>query len=97
MKISSVVKPASGYNTEPVAEGYFAITHPDARADIESVPGFTPIEKYANYGAVLAGEIGKVGLIRFIATTLRTPSDAEWSNHLSNNPVKQHDTTDNGG
>ena len=76
MKISSVVKPASGYNTEPVAEGYFAITHPDARADIESIPGFTPIEKYANYGAVLAGEIGKVGLIRFIATTLATPSDS---------------------
>ena len=76
MKISSVVKPASGYNTEPVAEGYFAITHPDSRADIESIPGFTPIEKYAKYGAVLAGEIGKVGLIRFIATTLATPSDA---------------------
>lgn len=73
MKISTVVKPSSGYNTEPVAEGYFAITHPDARADIESMPGFTPIEKYANYGAVMAGEIGKVGLIRFIATTLATP------------------------
>lgn len=74
MKISSVVKPSSGYNTEPVAEGYFAITHPDARADIESLPGFTPIEKYANYGAVMSGEIGKVGLIRFITTTLATPS-----------------------
>ena len=59
-----------------MAEGYFAITHPDARADIEAIPGFTPIEKYANYGAVLAGEIGKVGLIRIIATTLATPADA---------------------
>ena len=74
MKISSIVKPSSGYNTEPVAEGYFAITHPDVRADIESIPGFTPIEKYANYGAVMAGEIGKVGLIRFVATTLASPS-----------------------
>jgi len=72
-KISQVIKPTSGYNTEPVAEGYFAITHPDARSDIESMPGFTPIEKYASYGAVMAGEIGKVGLIRFIATTLATP------------------------
>ncbi len=72
-KISQVIKPTSGYNTEPVAEGYFAITHPDARADIEAMPGFTPIEKYASYGAVMAGEIGKVGLIRFIATTLATP------------------------
>ena len=72
-KISQVIKPTSGYNTEPVAEGYFAITHPDARSDIESMPGFTPIEKYASYGAIMAGEIGKVGLIRFIATTLATP------------------------
>lgn len=72
-KISQVIKPTSGYNTEPVAEGYFAITHPDARADIEAMPGFTPIEKYASYGAIMAGEIGKVGLIRFIATTLATP------------------------
>ena len=75
-KISSVVKPASGYNTEPVAEGYFAICHPDARADIEALPNFSPVEKYANYGAVMAGEIGKAGLIRFIATTLATPYTA---------------------
>lgn len=75
-KISSVVKPASAYNTEPVAEGYFAVCHPDARADIESMPNFTPIEKYANYGAVMAGEIGKVGLVRFVATTLAAPYTA---------------------
>ena len=75
-KISTVVKPSSGYNTEPVAEGYFAICHPDARADVEALPNFTPIEKYANYGAVMAGEIGKAGLIRFIATTLATPYTA---------------------
>ena len=75
-KISTVVKPSSGYNTEPVAEGYFAICHPDARADIEALPNFSPVEKYANYGAVMAGEIGKAGLIRFIATTLATPDTA---------------------
>jgi len=73
-KISNVVKPASEYNTEPVAEGFFAICHPDLRVDIENIRGFTPVEKYANYGAVMAGEIGKVGMVRFIATTLATPS-----------------------
>ena len=76
VKISNVVKPASAYGTEPVAEGYFAITHPDLRKDIETLPGFSPVEKYANYGAVMAGEIGKVGMIRFIATTLSTPVEA---------------------
>ena len=72
VKISSVVKPASEYNTEPVAEGFFGICHPDVRSDIESISGFVPVEKYANYGAVMAGEIGKVGMVRFIATTLAT-------------------------
>ena len=85
MKISSVVKPASAYNTEPVAEGYFAITHPDTRADIEAIPGFTPIEKYANYGAVLSGEIGKVGLMRFITTTLATTSTSNGGSSNSAN------------
>ena len=73
VRISSVVKPSSGYNTEPVAEGFFAITHPDVRVDIEAMPGFSPIEKYANYGAVMAGEIGKVGMVRFISTTIAEP------------------------
>ena len=76
VKISSVVKPASDYNTEPVAEGFFAICHPDLRVDIENITGFVPIEKYANYGAVMSGEIGKVGMVRFIATTLATATDS---------------------
>ena len=75
VKISSVVKAASEYNTEPVAEGFFGICHPDVRQDIESITGFVPVEKYANYGAVMAGEIGKVGMVRFIATTLATSLD----------------------
>ena len=88
-KISSVVKPASGYNTEPVAEGYFAICHPDTRADVEALPNFTPIEKYASYGAVMAGEIGKAGVIRFIATTLATPYTAsENEGNATNNSLR---------
>ena len=76
VKISSVVKPASEYNTEPVAEGFFAVCHPDLRVDIENITGFSPVEKYANYGAVMSGEIGKVGMVRFIATTLAVPVDS---------------------
>ena len=76
VKISNVVKPASEYNTEPVAEGFFAICHPDLRVDIENITGFSPVEKYANYGAVMSGEIGKVGMVRFIATTLAVPVDS---------------------
>ena len=80
VKISNVVKPASEYNTEPVAEGFFAITHPDVRHDIEACPGYSPVEKYANYGAVMAGEIGKVGMVRFIATTLAIPTSTTADN-----------------
>ena len=78
VKISNVVKPASEYNTEPVAEGFFAITHPDVRPSIEAIVGFVPVEKYANYGAVMSGEIGKVGMVRFIATTLALPTGTKY-------------------
>ena len=44
------------------------------RRDIESLPGFTPVEKYASMGAVLAGEVGKSGAFRFICTTLAEPT-----------------------
>ena len=74
VKISSVIKAGSGQTTEPVAEGWFAVTHSDMRRDIESLPGFTPVEKYASMGAVLAGEVGKAGAFRFICTTLAEPS-----------------------
>ena len=73
-----MVKPASEYNTEPVAEGFFAICHPDTRPNLEAIPEFVPTEKYANYGAVMAGEVGKVGMVRFIATTLATPDDDKY-------------------
>ena len=88
MKISSVIKAGSGQATEPVAEGFFAITHTDMRRDIESMPGFTPVEKYASMGPVLAGEVGKVGAFRFITTTLAEPSLGAGGSILSNSVLK---------
>ena len=95
--VSSVVKPVSAYNTEPVAEGYFAITHPDMRPDIENLPDFSPVEKYANYGAVLSGEVGKAGSVRFIVSTIAEPRDGTEPGAAVPGGGKLKTVTDSGG
>ena len=95
--VSSVVKPVSAYNTAPDAEGYIAITHPDLRPDIENLPDFVPVEKYANYGAVLAGEVGKCGAIRFIVSTIAEPRDGTEPGAAVPSNGKMKTVTDSGG
>jgi hypothetical protein len=66
--------PSPKYNTEPVPEAYVAVGHTDLRKDIEGLPGFIPYQKYSNNGQqMLPGEIGAVGVIRFVLTTQAAP------------------------
>jgi N4-gp56 family major capsid protein len=73
-KIAKQMTPSPKYNTEPVPEAYVAVGHTDLRKDIEGLPGFIPYAKYSNNGQqMLPGEIGAVGVIRFILTTQAAP------------------------
>jgi N4-gp56 family major capsid protein len=73
-KIANQMTPSPKYNTEPVPEAYVAVGHTDLRKDIEGLPGFIPYQKYSNNGQqMLPGEIGAVGVIRFILTTQAAP------------------------
>ena len=73
-KIAKQMTPSPKYNTEPVPEAYVAVGHTDLRKDIENLPGFIPYAKYSNNGQqMLPGEIGAVGVIRFILTTQAAP------------------------
>ena len=73
-KIAKQMTPSPKYNTEPVPEAYVAVGHTDLRKDIEGLPGFIPYQKYSNNGQqMLPGEIGAVGVIRFILTTQAAP------------------------
>ena len=73
-KIAKIVKPSPSYDTSAIPDSYMAVCHPDLRQDIEDLPGYVPYQKYANGGMqVMPGEIGAVGLIRFIVTTQAAP------------------------
>ena len=73
-KIAKQMTPSPKYATEPVPEAYVAVCHTDLRKDIEGLPGFIPYQKYSNNGQqMLPGEVGAVGVIRFILTTQAAP------------------------
>ena len=73
-KIAKQMTPSPKYNTEPVPEAYVAVGHTDLRKDIEKLPGFIPYVKYSNNGQqMLPGELGSVGVVRFILTTQAAP------------------------
>ena len=73
-KIAKQMTPSPKYNTEPVPEAYVAVGHTDLRKDIEKLPGFIPYVKYSNNGQqMLPGELGSVGVVRFVLTTQAAP------------------------
>ena len=72
-KLKSKLKASVGVATEPIRESYVAICHPDLRQDIQALPNFVPVEKYADQGDIIEGEIGGVEGVRFITTTQATP------------------------
>lgn len=72
-KIMEMVSPDSRTGTVPLRACYPAITHPDARYDIEHLTGFVPVQEYPKQDAMSKYEgeiieIGEVRGIRFFAT-----------------------------
>ncbi len=53
------------YGTSAVAAGWFVYIHTDAEPDINDLPNFTPVEKYAT-GMAMPNEVGKCERFRFI-------------------------------
>lgn len=72
--ITKVVRPTVEYGTSPVAPAYIAITHTDVESDIRNMPGFIPVEQYANM-TPYPHEIGKVENVRYLCTTLTAPTE----------------------
>jgi N4-gp56 family major capsid protein len=67
-RITRVISASPNTATEPVAPAYIAMVHPNTTFDLQGEAGWTPIEKYANMGSLLPGEVGKIGDVRFIET-----------------------------
>ena len=72
-KITEQLDASTGQSTSPIRASYVAICHTDLRQDLEQVPGYVPVEKYADQSDILDGEMGSARGIRFIGTTQATP------------------------
>ncbi len=56
-------------NTPRIEGGYVAIIHPDVAYDLMRDEEWIDVNKYANSENIFAGEIGKIGGVRFVETT----------------------------
>lgn len=70
--ITSIVRSTPAYGTEPIAPAFIAVCHPDLEYDIRNATGFTPAEKYGTVSP-WEGEIGKIGDVRYILSTICEP------------------------
>lgn len=71
-------------NTKPLDDGYFvAIVHPNVSCDIMNSEGWLEAHKYANPENIYRGEIGRIGGVRFVESTLAKITAGEASGGLS--------------
>jgi N4-gp56 family major capsid protein len=69
MRVTKMVAPSTGYNSEPIDAAFVGIVHPDTTYDLQGLTGFVPVEKYASHSTVMEGEVGKLNEVRFVETT----------------------------
>ena len=70
--ITKVIRSTVAYGTENVAPGFVALIHPDCEADVRSLTGFTPAEKYGSL-TPWENELGKVEDVRYLSSTIFEP------------------------
>lgn len=70
--ITTIIKSTPSYATQPVAESYIGLTHPDVEADLRNISTFVPVELYGS-ATPYEGEIGKLENVRYIVSTIFTP------------------------
>jgi N4-gp56 family major capsid protein len=70
--IASMVRSTPNYGTEAISPSFIGVCHTDLRYDISQLTGFVDPK---DYGATSPweGEIGSVGKVRFIASTVVEP------------------------
>lgn len=71
-RITTAVASTPAFNTVAVKPAYVAVGHTDLQADIEDMTGFRAVEYYGN-GSAYETEIGAVGDVRYVSTTLAKP------------------------
>ena len=70
--ITTVVRSTPSFGTENVAPGFVALIHPDLEADVRSLTGFVPAEKYGTM-TPWENELGKCEDVRYVSSTIFEP------------------------
>jgi N4-gp56 family major capsid protein len=70
--ITSIVRSTPAFGTENVAPGFVALIHPDLEADVRSMTGFVPAEKYGSM-TPWENELGKCEDVRYVSSTIFAP------------------------
>jgi N4-gp56 family major capsid protein len=70
--ITTIVRSTPSFGTENVAPGFVALIHPDLEADVRSMTGFVPAEKYGTM-TPWENEIGKCEDVRYLSSTIFAP------------------------
>jgi N4-gp56 family major capsid protein len=65
-KNTSIITGSTSIDTTPVAAAYYALIGSDVRYDLDDIPQFTPVEKYASTSTIVENEVGKLHDTRFI-------------------------------
>lgn len=65
-KITKIVNPDNGYNTSPINASFVGIVGPAVLFNLKQLPGWVPVQNYANKADVMEGEEGALDNVRFI-------------------------------
>ena len=61
------------FNTEAILPAYWGFIHPDARYVISDITGFTGVKDYGHGVKIEPNELGSIGNIRFLMSTVYAP------------------------
>jgi len=68
-KLTSIVNPATGFNTTPINAAYIGIVHPKTVYTLKGLTGFVPVQAYPSQSDVMQGEVGALDEVRFIQSS----------------------------
>lgn len=60
---------STAIGTSPIRSSYWGLCHVDTEEDVRNLTGFVAVESYMTQTAIMPGEFGAVGGVRFISTT----------------------------
>lgn len=71
--LKEMVQGGAKINSYPIPAAYIGVCHTDLRPDLERCVGFKDVSEYASNMGIIPGEIGSIGMVRFVGDTNCTP------------------------